>query len=100
MFAIQPFTNKKPIANSLVVFREEFDDWAVLFNPETAAAVGINPIGVAIWKSLDGHSDVEDIAYTIRDRFSAVPKNVHQEVTQFVTTLYEHGFVGYEMEAP
>ncbi len=25
----------KPIANPMIVFREEFDDWAVLFNPET-----------------------------------------------------------------
>ncbi len=25
--------------------REEFDDWAVLFNPDTAQAVGINPVG-------------------------------------------------------
>jgi len=45
----------------LVVLREEFDDWAVLFNPETADAVGINPVGVAIWKLLDGRHSLEEI---------------------------------------
>ncbi|RPJ51839.1 MAG: SynChlorMet cassette protein ScmD, partial [Acidobacteria bacterium] len=44
----------RPIANPTVVLREEFDDWAVLFNPDTAAAVGTNPVGVAVWKRMDG----------------------------------------------
>lgn len=44
----------KPIANPIVVLREEFDDWAVLFNPDTADVVGINPVGVAVWKWMDG----------------------------------------------
>jgi len=26
----------KPIANPIVLLREEFDDWAILFNPDTA----------------------------------------------------------------
>jgi hypothetical protein len=29
----------KPIANPVVVLREKFDDWAILFNPDTAGAV-------------------------------------------------------------
>ena len=46
----------KPIANPIVVLREEFDDWAVLFNPDTADALGINPVGVAVWKRMDGQA--------------------------------------------
>ena len=34
----------KPVANSLVVLREEFDDWAVLFDPDTGSGFGINPM--------------------------------------------------------
>ena len=40
---------RNPVANPLIVLREEFDDWAVLFNPDTGAAAGINSMGVAIW---------------------------------------------------
>ena len=44
----------KPIANPLVVLREEFDDWAILFDPDTGNAFGLNPTGVYLWKLLDG----------------------------------------------
>jgi hypothetical protein len=29
----------------MVVFREEFEDWAILFDPETGKAFGVNPAG-------------------------------------------------------
>jgi hypothetical protein len=29
---------KNPIANPLIVLREEFDDWAILFDPDTGSA--------------------------------------------------------------
>ncbi|MBI4767443.1 MAG: PqqD family peptide modification chaperone [Deltaproteobacteria bacterium] len=89
----------KPIANPLVVLREEFDDWAVLFNPDTARAVGINPVGVAVWKGMDGKSSLEKIVSGIRDCFEGVSDNILQEVTSFVNTLAEEGFVGFELES-
>ena len=55
-------SSNKPIANPVAVLREEFDDWAVLFNPDTADAVGINPVGVAMWKLLDGQHGLDEIA--------------------------------------
>ncbi len=36
--------SEKPAANPLVVLREE-----PLFNPDSSDAVGINPIGIAVW---------------------------------------------------
>ncbi len=88
----------KPIANPLAVLREEFDDWAVLFNPDTARAVGINPIGVALWKRLDGKHSLEEIVGEIKECFEGVPENVFEEITAFVNTLAEQGFVGYELD--
>ena len=88
----------KPIANPLVVLREEFDDWAVLFNPENARALGINPVGVTVWKGMDGKSSLEEIVSGIQDNFEGVSESVLQEVTSFVNTLAEEGFVGFELE--
>lgn len=82
------------VANPLVVLREEFDDWAILFHPETAEAVGINPVGVAIWKLLDGKRNVSEVAQEIRNRFDSVPNSVDQEVGGFIESLIERGFVG------
>jgi SynChlorMet cassette protein ScmD len=88
----------KPIANPIVVLREEFDDWAVLYNPDTAYAAGTNPVGVAVWKLMDGKRSVEDIALEIKESFEDVPDAALNEIVAFVGTLAENGFVGLELE--
>lgn len=88
--------NDHPIANPLVVLREEFDDWAVLFNPDTAEAVGTNPVGVAVWKRMDGKTSLVKIMSDIRDRFQEVPDTASGEIEAFVRLLADRGFVGFE----
>ncbi|MCX5823261.1 MAG: SynChlorMet cassette protein ScmD [Deltaproteobacteria bacterium] len=89
----------KPIANPIVVLREEFDDWAVLFNPDTADAMGTNPVGVAVWKRMDGKRSLEDIASEIRNSFEDTPDAASKEIADFVNTLAENGFAGLELES-
>ena len=89
----------RPIANPIVVLREEFDDWAVLFNPETADAVGTNPVGVAVWKRMDGKRSIEDIVSEIKNSFEETPDAVSKEIAAFVNTLAEKGFAGLELES-
>jgi SynChlorMet cassette protein ScmD len=88
----------KPIANPTVVLREEFDDWAILFNPDTADAVGTNPVGVAVWKLMDGKHGIEEIIAEIRDQFADVPDAAPQDVIAFIRDLSKRGFVGYELK--
>ena len=88
----------RPIANPIVVLREEFDDWAVLFNPDTADAVGTNPVGVAVWKRMDGKRSLKEIVTEIKISFEDVPEAALEEITTFVGTLAEQGFVGYELK--
>jgi SynChlorMet cassette protein ScmD len=89
----------RPIANPIVVLREEFDDWAVLFNPDTADAVGTNPVGVAVWKRMDGKRSLEEIVSEIRNSFEDIPDAAFKEIAAFVNTLAENGFVGLELES-
>jgi SynChlorMet cassette protein ScmD len=89
----------RPIANPIVVLREEFDDWAVLFNPDTADAVGINPVGVAVWKRMDGKRSLEEIVSKIRESFEDTPDAAFEEIAAFVNRLAENGFVGLELES-
>jgi SynChlorMet cassette protein ScmD len=86
----------KPVANPFVVLREEFDDWAVLFNPDTADAVGINPIGVAVWKQMDGIRTVGQLIDQVRLTYQGVPDTVETEITSFLDDLVTKGFVGLE----
>jgi len=88
---------QRPIANPVAVLREEFDDWAVLFNPDTAEAVGVNPVGVAVWKLLDGTRALDQIAACVKEQFSDVPGTAPDEIAAFVDSLAQQGFVGYEV---
>jgi len=89
--------NKRPVVNSFVALREEFDDWAILFNPDTSDAVGINPVGVAVWKLMDGRSSLEEIVTKVRDCFGDVPDVADKDIQAFVEDLAGRGFVGYEV---
>lgn len=88
----------RPIADPGVVLREEFDDWAILFNPDTAAALGINPVGVSVWKQLDGRKNITEIVTEIKSGFEGVPDSAGEEIGTFIDRLVEEGYVGYELK--
>ncbi len=89
---------ERPIANPVVVLREEFDDWAVLFNPDTADALGINPVGVALWRLMNGQNSVDQMVAALRSEYAGVPDSAADDVSAFVQNLTERGFVGYKVE--
>ena len=88
--------NKNPIANPVIVLREEFDDWAVLFDPDSGDAFGLNPVSVFIWKLLDGTHNDRDLLNKLLEKCKNVPEEVESDITEFVNDLVERGFVGYE----
>ncbi len=90
---------QKQIINPVVVLRKEFDDWAVLFNPDTAEAVGINPVGVAIWELLAADRSMDNIVENIRQDFADVPGSAADEIQSFINDLTERGFVGFEVSS-
>lgn len=80
--------------NPVVVLREEFDDWAILFNPDNAEAVGANPMGVDIWKKIDGKASVADILDSIRKEYNNVSATAGTEVEEFIQQLLQRGLIG------
>ena len=91
--------NNKPIANPLVVFREEFDDWAVLFDPDSGNAFGLNPVSVFIWKRLDGEHTIQDILTELRESCKDVADTAEHEIKAFVARPVKEGCAGYEVKA-
>lgn len=89
-------TNQKPVANPLIVLREEFDDWAILFDPDTGNAFGLNPTGVFVWKLLDGRHSIDDISAKLRESAEDVPEEVNDHLHEFVSDLEKQGLVGFE----
>ncbi|MFH1113426.1 MAG: SynChlorMet cassette protein ScmD [Pseudomonadota bacterium] len=88
----------KPVANPDLVLREEFDDWAILFDPDTGDGYGLNPVSVFIWKLLDGRHSEEDILRELGGAFDDVPQEADAHLAEFVEELAQRGFVGYEVE--
>ena len=86
----------KPIANPLLVFREEFDDWAVLFDPDTGDAFGLNPISAFIWKCLDGKHTIQDISNKLQEECEHVPEHAEKDIAEFVAALISKGYAGFE----
>ena len=88
-------SNDKPIANPTVVLRDEFDDWAVLFDPETGTAFGLNPTAVYLWRLLDGRHSIDDMVETLRRDAEGVPEDAGDHVSALVGQLAEQRLVGF-----
>jgi len=88
----------KPVANPIVVLREEFDDWAVLFDPDTGNAFGLSPVGVFIWKRLDGSHTIENIIKELLQNCEDVPQEAEAHLKDFIQSLVEQGLAGYETQ--
>jgi SynChlorMet cassette protein ScmD len=82
--------------NPMLVLREEFDDWGLLFDPDTGDTYGLNPVGVFVWKRIDGQHKMTDILKALSQSCRDVPSDAEQYVTSFIDDLVEKGFVGNE----
>ncbi len=87
---------KNAVANPEVVYREDFDDWALLFDADTAETYGLNEVSSFIWKKLDGNTSVEDLINQINEEFAEVPENTRELVQKFLDSLAGKGLIGYK----
>ena len=85
--------SKKPMANPFVILREEFDDWAILFNPDTVSGFGLNPIGVYLWKLFDGEHTIDMLLKVVQSHAENVPEEAEGHIGEFVDTLAREGLL-------
>lgn len=90
--------SKGVVANPSIVLREEFDDWAILFDPDTGNAFGLDPVGVFIWKLLDGKHSPEDIEKELRKAAEGVPEEAGEHLNEFILELMQNGLAGFEVK--
>jgi hypothetical protein len=82
------------IANPNMVFREEEEDAALLFDPETGVLHILNATAVAVWKLLDGKRDLGRIMADLRDEFDGMDAAADAQVTEMLNHLLAIGAVG------
>jgi len=95
---MQDHNKSVPVANPSVILREEFDNWAILFDPDTGDAFGINPVGVFIWKRLDGLRSIRDILKELRKNYENISEKAEEHLKEFIQEIVEKGFAEHKTQ--
>ena len=84
--------------NPSAVFREEFDNSAILFNPDNGDIFSLNVTGKVIWKALvEGCADEAAVLQKLAEACDApLPESAANDVREFISALREKGFVADE----
>lgn len=89
-------SDKKITVNPSIVLREESDDWAVLYDPDTGRSFAVNPVSVLIWKHLDGEHTLKDLSTVVHEKCKDVPDQVENRVEKFIKQLFQKGMAQYK----
>ncbi len=90
-------SNKKElyIVNPDVVLREEDDDGALLFNPDTNDVKVINHTGLCIWNTCSKACNLAEIIEAVKADFDDVPEEeIESETIEFIDALIGSEFIG------
>ena len=83
----------KPTAKSTIVLREEFENKALLYDPDTGNTYDINPVGAFVWKKLNGRCSIDQIAAEVNDIFDTGTSFVIEDLHAFLHDLKYRGFI-------
>lgn len=83
------------IRNPDVGLREESEQGALLFEPDSGQVKVINLTGLIIWKQCDGQHSVDEMIDAVLDTFEGAPRDeVAADVQNFLAVMLEAGFIG------
>jgi hypothetical protein len=82
-----------PQVNPDIVYREELDNWAILFDPDTGDSFGLNPTSSFIWKGLSEGKEKETIIADLTSIAEGVPATVGDDYDTFIAELTEKGYL-------
>lgn len=92
-----PAVSQTLVANPMVIFREELDDWAVLFDPDVNETFALDPVSAFIWKLLDGKNSKEDILAKLDESCKdGIPEYASQHLDEFLDDLTSKSLIGLE----
>lgn len=83
--------------NQMAVFREEFDNNSLLFDPVTGKAFYMNPVATFIWQQLCLEQGLDEIEKGVLSRFSNIPVDLKSDLNDFLKSLTDNGFVGNDV---
>jgi len=89
------------IRNPDVSLREEDEEGALLFNPDTNQVKVLNNTAICIWKLCNGQNNIQFFIETIKGEFDQVPDDlIAQHIQNYLDELMESGFIGEKESSP
>jgi antirestriction protein ArdC len=83
------------IKNPDVIVKEEDEDGALAFNPDTDKIIVLNHTAHFILEQCNGLNDMQNIVQAVKDNFDDVPeKNMSSQVEEYVEKMLSSGFIG------
>ncbi len=80
--------------NPLIVFRDDFGDDAVLFNPENGKVLGLNRTGCFIWHCLEKNMTREEILDALKKACGdTLPPDAENDVDAFLGKLRDNNIL-------
>jgi len=96
-------SKKNEISSQSVVFRkvdfflqEESDNWGLAYDSEMDRSFSVNPLSIFILKQIEYEIAVHEIIEKIKEHFINVPDEVEKDVIEFLTNLYNNGYITIE----
>ncbi len=84
-----------PTPLTRISLREEYDDWAFLYDPDTGNTVGLSPTGVTIWHALVSGKELDGIIQILSDEYEGLPENPEDEIRSFCDEIVRLGYALY-----
>ena len=76
------------------MFRQEFDDWSILFEPDTGNTYALNPVGTYIWQHLDGKHTVGEVLELLGNECEdELPQDAPTQLKTFLSGLKTDGLI-------
>lgn len=79
--------------NPVIIFRREFDDSGILFNPENGEIFGLNPTAALVWECLGKNMSKLEILAELSAKAQNIPETASDDFDEFITSLKERNFV-------
>ncbi len=80
-------------SNPVISYKDEGDEGAVLYNPDTDKCVIINSVGSVIWRYLEEPRMLAEIITMLSEEFSGVDREQAQEDFEKFVNNFEEGFI-------
>jgi hypothetical protein len=81
-------------------FRQIGDEGGLVVFPGRAEVKVLNPVGIAVFKLLDGTRDLETLAAAVEGEFEIGLDQAREDVTAFLRDLQAEGLLADEPSAP